>query len=312
MIVHFDGVDINARTGPGTFANRLARELFNQGHEVEFSQKKSKVSLVFIEPSGQKLANKIVQRIDGIWFKPDDFKVKNKRIKSLYESADSVIFQSCFDQQMITKWWGFRKNLTNHIVRNGIDITPIKNLTIPALEKLRHEYQMIFVCSANWHKQKRLSSNIELFKHLRQNYYVNSCLIVLGNNPDLIVADPHIFYTGSLSSDEYMQVYAISNWMIHLAWADHAPNVVVEALSQNTPVICSDVGGTKELIGDFGIVLKDEDYDYELYDYDNPPKIDVTQIQKLPEKNKLGKHVDIDIKNITKKYIDVFNELIGK
>lgn len=309
MIVHFDGVDVNARTGPGTFANRLARELFNQGHEVEFSQKKSKVSLVFIEPSGQKLANKVIQRIDGIWFKPDEFKIKNKQIKSLYQSADSVIFQSCFDQQMISKWWGFRSNFTSHIIHNGIDITPVKSITIPALEKLRSEYEMIFVCSANWHKQKRLSTNIELFKHLRQ-FYSNSCLIILGSNPDVIVADPHIFYTGSLSSDEYMQVYAISNWMLHTAWADHSPNVVVEALSQGTPVICSEIGGTKELVGGFGVVFKEQEYNYELYDYDNPPIVDIKQISRLPEKNTLGSHSDIDIKNIAKKYIDVFNATI--
>jgi glycosyltransferase involved in cell wall biosynthesis len=56
------------------------------------------------------------------------------------------------------------------------------------------------------------------------------------------------------------KVFAVADWMIHLAWADHCPNVVVEALSQGTPIICGEVGGTKEMIahGAYGVVLKDD------------------------------------------------------
>ena len=134
----------------------------------------------------------------------------------------------------------------------------------------------------------------------------------MGNNPDAIVASPHIFYSGPVGQDVYMQVYAAASWMIHLAWADHCPNVVVEALSQGTPVVCSEVGGTKELIGKYGIVLEEKPYNFELCDYDNPPKINIDQIEDLPNRNELDYNSisNINIEHCAKRYIDLFQKVI--
>jgi len=309
MKIHFDNVQFTSQTGPNCFANRLARQLFETGNEITTSCVGADISLVFIEKTGMKLAPIVVQRLDGIWFKPDEFHNKNKYIKSLYEMADAVVFQSKFDKSMIEHHWSVKN--TFEVIPNGIIQEPVKQLTIPKLAEMRASYDKIFVCSANWHPQKRLKSNVELFNHIRNNFYSNSCLIVLGNNPDYVVPSPHIFYAGSVDSTTYMQIYSVANWMLHLAWADHCPNVVVEALSQGTPVICSEVGGTKELVGDYGIVLKEKQYNYELFNYDVPPTIDVTQIKELPIKEQLDYKsiVDIDIATTTKNYLKLFNQL---
>jgi glycosyltransferase involved in cell wall biosynthesis len=189
---------------------------------------------------------------------------------------------------------------------------PLKELTIPALSKLVHDYERIYVCSSNWHPQKRLKSNVELYMHLREKR-PNSALIIMGKDPDVRVADPHVFYTGPVGPDVYMQVYAAASWMLHLAWADHCPNVVVEALSQGTPVACASVGGTKELIGSYGHVLQEQPYDYTLEDYDNPPMIDVRQVEDLPDRRDLDytSIADIDIKNVTRRYIELFESVLA-
>jgi len=310
MKVHFDNVNWKSISGPNTFAGRLARKLFEMGHEVCSTANGADISLVFIERSGAPLARKVVQRLDGIWFKPSEYETKNVGIKSLYHSADAVIWQSDFDKNMTTKWWQQPK--FGIVIRNGIDTTPVKELKIPALEKMVQDYERIYVCSANWHPQKRLGANIRLFEKLRKKR-PSSCLIVMGSNPDAIVASPHVFYSGPVSSEVYMQVFAAASWMIHLAWADHCPNVVVEALSQGTPVVCSEVGGTKELIGEYGIVLKDQPYNYELCDYDNPPSIDIDQIEDLPDRKELdyGSIPNIDIEHCAKNYIDIFHKVIS-
>lgn len=310
MKIHFDGVNWSSKSGPNTFAWRLATSLYRIGHDVvEEGNTGADVSLVFIEASGKPLAKKVVQRLDGIWFKPNEFHVKNTKIQDLYSKADCVVWQSEFDKTFTSKWFG-PPHLHGKVIGNGIELNPVKNITIPELAKIRSSYDKVFVCSSNWHAQKRLKSNIMLFDHLRRTQFPNSCLFVMGANPDVSTSDPNIFFTGSQPHEVYLQVFAVSNWMLHLAWADHCPNVVVESLSQGTPVICSDVGGTKEIVGEFGIILKDQPYNFELADYDNPPIIDYEKIGPLPNKETLGEHANIDIDKVATSYIELFKSLI--
>jgi glycosyltransferase involved in cell wall biosynthesis len=320
VIIHFDGVNLRSSSGPNTFAGRLAQKLFEMGHSVVLNPPHAAdVSLVFIEPTGQPLAPKVVQRLDGIWFRPQDFETKNVGIKGLYDRADAVVWQSQFDRGMTTTHWGFpsgrrfRGRLPpppDCVIHNGIRSAPAKEVTIPRLAEMRATYDRIYVCSSNWHPQKRLRANVELFDRLRQKH-PNSCLIVMGDHPDHRVASPHVFYAGSVGPDTYLQVYAAVDWMLHLEWAGHCPNVVVEALSQGTPVACSEVGGTKELVGGYGVVLKEAPYGYELADYDNPPPIDVAQVDDLPRRNDLdySSIADIDIGNVALQYVELFKRV---
>lgn len=321
MRVHFDNVNFSSRSGPNTFATRLAKGLVERGHEVNDTARDADVSLVFIEPSGSPLAKKVVQRLDGIWFKPTEYHTKNVGIKALFDHADAVVFQSSFDKDMVEHWWGLNSERQRQcvVIGNGIDLKHASEwsglaVTIPELAKIRSKYDRIFVCSSNWHPQKRLKANVQLFDHLRRTQFPNSCLFIMGSNPDVMTTDPHVFYTGPQPPEVYLQVFAVSDWMIHLAWADHCPNVVVEALSQGTPVICSEVGGTKELIahGAYGMVLKETKYNFELVDYDNPPDIDVTQVTFLPTRYEL--HYDaiptINIVDVVDDYVKLFKELV--
>lgn len=305
MKIHFDNANLRSTTGPNSFASRLAKELFNTGHTVVDKGGDADVSLVFIEPSGQQLARRVVQRLDGIWFKPDEFATRNAKIKALYHVADAVIWQSEFDRGMTNHWWDYPRS--GRVIHNGIEHKqPPEN---SAMKRLRTAYNKVFVAASNWHPQKRLRSNVEMFFHLK-NSFPNSCLIVMGMNPDCYVPNPDIYYTGSLAHEDCLSVYAVADWMLHLAWLDHCPNVVIEALSQNVPVICAASGGTPELVKQFGIVVAEQKpYAFELADYDAPPTIDVTSVLMLPDRTTLGPHIDINISSVAKKYIEVFESL---
>lgn len=313
MKIHFDNVSFSSRTGPNTFATRLAKQFIVDGNDVVDDGSIADVSLVFIEASGAKLAPKVVQRLDGIWFKPEDFhQKKNAKIIESYQASDAVVFQSQFDSTMCQKWFGVKERSV--VIRNGIAALPIKDPTkiAPGLMKIRSEYDWVFVCSANWHPQKRLKTNLEVFDHIRWVLGRKCCLIVLGANPDVYISDPHVYYAGSLPHEVCLQTFAIADWMIHMAWADHCPNTVVESLSQHTPVICSSVGGTKELIEGYGLVLDEPTYDFDLFDYDSPPDIDSLQIARLPNKQDLPLDFvkKIDMKHVAAAYIKTFEELI--
>lgn len=315
MNIHFDNVNLHSRSGPNTFALRLYDELILQNHKVNLTANNVDVSLVFIEPSGRTLSKTVVQRLDGIWFKPENYYTHNIAIKHLYHNASGVIWQSEFDRLMTTRWWNTPNN--GVVIHNGFTNNNYVQITHKFLNDIRSKYSQIFVCSSNWHPQKRLNSNIECFRHLKATQFPNSCLLILGTNISesalCINNDPSIIIFGDCDVQSCLQVYSLADWFIHLAWADHCPNVVVEALSTGLPVICSNTGGTKELVKDFGVVLNDAtEYDFELIDYERPPMIDVTQLKKLPAVLDLGDHANINIKDVAKKYIETFELILSK
>lgn len=303
MKIFFDNVNFSSNSGPNTFAYRLAENLNSRGHTIS-STPECDIHFAFIEQTQKKVSSsKLIQRLDGIWFKPDEFVKKNTNIKATYNAADYVIWQTEFDNRMITKFWG---NRSGEVIHNGITLTKVA-VTHPDLIHLKNKYEVIFVASANWHRQKRLKENIEFFNNFcRVNK--NACLLIAGSNPDHIVKQENILYVGNLDKNLLMQVYATSNWMIHLAWLDHCPNTVIEALSQNVPVICSEDGGTKEIVKEFGLVLPEQHpYQFDLIDYSNPPDINFN-IEKLPEIKVDPSHVDINI--VADKYEKCFTEIL--
>jgi glycosyltransferase involved in cell wall biosynthesis len=280
-------VNFGSRTGPNTFAHRLASELTNRGFEI-VDDRDYDTCLVFIEPSSRLIPGKrIIQRLDGIWFKPDEFETKNVMIKHVYDTSDHVIWQSNFDKMMTTRHWGDRAGT---VINNGISLS--QGRKDPGMEELRKKYDVIFATSANWHRQKRLKETIELVQNFL-NRGINGFLIVMGSNPDHVLNHPRIGYTGSLPHETCLSIYRNSDWLIHLGWLDHCPNVVVEALSVGCPVICTDSGGTKEIVKNSGLIIPESlKYDFELLDYDQPPGLSL-DISLPPRPDVDNSHLDI-------------------
>jgi len=304
MRIFFDNVDFSSRSGPNSFAHRLATDLVRKGHEV-CGPNVCDIHLAFIERLHQKNDTaKLVQRLDGIWFKPEEFLEKNVGIKKTYDETGTVVWQTEFDKKMITKHWGDKSGI---VIGNGIQIidTPV---THPTLLKIRGSFKKVFVCVANWHRQKRLRENTELFLKLQKTYQ-NSCLLVCGRDPDYVIKNPDIFYFGDLPHESLMQIYAISDWMIHLAWLDHFPNTVVEAISKGVPVIHTNSGGTKEVVKSSGLLIaENEKYEYNLIDYEDPPTIDTSDINKLPN-DVIVDQSHLDIRLVSTKYEKLFLSL---
>ncbi len=298
-----DNVNFSSSTGPNTFGTRLAEE-FVSSKKIQLVNKNENcdIFLCFIEPTIAPKANsKLVQRLDGIWFKPDQFQSHNELIKWAYHKSSAVIWQSQFDKNMTTKWWGQKKG---KVIGNGISLKDVE--ISDDVKALKDKFDKIFVCSASWHRQKRLKENTEFFL---KNAGKNDGLIVMGKNPDFTVQDSRIFYPGNLSHNQCLEIYKASDWMIHLAWLDHCPNVVVEAISQDCPVICTESGGTSEIVKNNGIVIPEKNhYNYELCDYDSPPEIDIPKFDRF-QKIKIKKEY-LSIKKVSENYIKLFENLI--
>ena len=304
--IHFSNVNWNSRNGPSSFASRIAEQFKSKDIEIVDKNSNYDIFLAFFEPSSQPRPGcKIVQRLDGIWTKPEEFLTRNKLIKFTYEHAHHTIWQSEFDKNMTVCHWGKR---TGTIIHNGI-LLEKKEVTNDELLKIRNRYDHIFVSSANWHRQKRLKENIELFLKIKEKMN-NSCLLVLGRDVDYNHRGNDVWYTGSIPHEICLQIYSMADWMIHLAWLDHCPNVVVEAISQECPVICSSSGGTKEIVKNNGLIItENQEYNYELVDYDDPPPLKLNNFN-LPSKPMINNSY-LNIDNTAEKYIKVFKSILG-
>lgn len=298
MKIHFSNVNFSSSSGPNTFAHRIASAFSDNGHEI-VGPSNYDIFLCFIEPATvPNPLKKFLLRLDGIWFKPEEFKTHNSKIKWAYDNCDHVIWQSQFDKNMTQKWWG---ETPGSVIHNGIALNKIKSWDKKVLS-IKNSFDRIFVCSASWHRQKRLKENIEFFLNHRNE---NDVLLILGNNPDVVVDNKYIVYLGHQTHDMCLQIYSIADWFLHLAWLDHCPNVVIEALSQGCPVICTDSGGTKEIVKNNGIVIKENNlYNYELTNYDRPYDLRIDGVDL--SRNILINNEYIDIKNVVRKYEELF------
>ena len=322
MKIYFDNVDFTSRTGPNTFASRLAKQLMYQGHTLA-DYYDYDVALVFIQATNKLNLNKLwLLRLDGIWSKPENFQNNNMALKMSYRYANGVIVQSQFDRLFIERHFGVRTN--TKVIYNGIDQLEIDNAIKKNdlnLDSLRSMYDKIYVCSANWHPQKRLNENYELLSYFRNELKQNACLIVLGSNPtqpENKSIKPYVYIAGNQEHEDCLQLYSQCDAMFHLAYADHMPNTVIEAVACGLPVYCSNIGGTKEIIetkfGTYGCILGEtKQFTYDLFDYDNPPKLDFQKQQfDLKQNNDILNIIKerINIKNICNEYIEMFEKIL--
>ena len=138
----------------------------------------------------------------------------------------------------------------------------------------------------------------------------DSHLIVMGHAPDHILNRHDIFYTGNIKHELCLQIYSAADAMIHMAWLDHCPNVVVEAISQDCPVICTNSGGTSEILRSGGYVVKEiQKYNYELLDYDNPYDLNLDCLKGLDISKIEVDKSRIDLLSVADKYEKV---LVGR
>lgn len=308
MKIYFDNVNFDSSSGPNSFGARLANQFDKMGHEiVKENHLPYDVFLSFIQQTERsKPYSKKVLRLDGIWFKPENFEANNLAIKHAYFSFDHVIFQSEFDKKMVEAHFGKRSDCS--VIHNGIEIEKKEPIS-----QFVHGNEKIFVCSASWHPQKRLKDNILLFNQIRKGLLEkkeDARLYILGANANFDGLLPgqleNVFYLGQQKHETCLRLYSTAEYFIHLAWLDHCPNVVVEALSQGCPVICTDSGGTKEIVQKNGIIVPEtKEYKFELTDYDSPYPIDFSGFV-LPDSRPPVDSGHLEIEKVAEKYIGTF------
>ena len=105
--------------------------------------------------------------------------------------------------------------------------------------------------------------------------------------------------------EQLISVYKASDTFIHLGRYDNCPNVVNDARACGCDIVCSEVGGTKEIAGIGSIVIEDY-WDYE------PEEVNI--LRPLDFNKMYINHCDmpIDMVQVTRKYSDFFSEIVNE
>ena len=288
MKVHFDNVNLGSSSGPNSFASKLVTQFKKRGVGIT-PLSEADISLCFIESKNFNLNKPRIQRLDGIYFNTDfDYNKQNVNIKKVYDDSDAVVFQSRFNQELITRYFGEPRQY--QIIHNGADIEAIEE----APRIINNKYENIWCCAASWRPHKRLSENIRYF--LEHSGHKDA-LFIAGNVPEQEkVQDSKIIYMGNVAQRHLYSLYKVSRYFVHLAWLDHCPNVVVDARASGCQIICSNAGGTVEIAGEDAIVIDEEEWDFKPVKLYEPPRLN------FEKKLNNSLHTDYNMDSVADKY----------
>jgi len=282
MNILLDNINLQSSSGPNSFAQKLSKYLSKKGHSLSLGNRPfADIRLCFIESRMKPSDIPLVTRLDGIYFNTTaDFQKQNANIFKTYNNSNGIIFQSHFNKELTTRYFGPHKN--TQIIHNGADTELIEKTSAHSLAVEGD----VWCCASSWRPHKRLKENIRYFL---EHSGANDILIVagkVGNISEDLSKDKKIMYVGNLSYEQLLSVYKSSKYFIHLSWLDHCPNVVVDARASGCQIICSSTGGTKEIAGKDAIIIKEEEWDFMPINLYDPPILNFN--------NKIDNKWDID------------------
>ena len=213
----------------------------------------SDIHLIII--SGKMKPNcKNVVRIDGVYYDLGRLKL-NGPIKSTVRKADGVVFQSEWCDKFVTGMLQVSPNRST-VIHNGVNQSALSDITAN-----KHNFDKVFVCCSSWRVNKRLKSIVQAFVEVAKEYPTTGLFII--GKPDYECSHPNVKYFGKLHGPKLWSAYKSSDYMCHICHLDACPNSVVEGLSIGLPVLCNNIGGTPEIVGESGIILPiDKPFDF--------------------------------------------------
>lgn len=318
-----------SKGGPSIFMDRLKKSL----KKISFT----KISY-FFDPSIDVsiFANRVrnpwkkpyVMRVDGMYH-GSHMSIKEKReknnpiIEGINESI-GIIYQSKYSEFLINKFFDINESIPSTIINNGINVIEYNKKGKNLRKKLGiNKEDLVFISSANWRPQKRLDSIIKLFLKFKKKYKKKTYLIIIGNvnTNKYDNLSKNVIFTGKVNNIDLPNWYRTGDICIFLSLIDNCPNTVIEALASNLPVLCTNLGGTKELIEltKGGIVSNaDRTFNLKKINLNNPPlpngqRIfkDLLRIVKL--RKKISKEMDlneININQVSKHYYNFLKKII--
>ena len=247
--------------GPSVFKNKLIKKLNLIGYSLTHDPNEyADMELGFISFKSEKAKKKIL-RLDGVYYQKHQISM-NKEIAYNIKKADGVICQSSFSKQMIEKMICKLSSRTE-IIYNGTDISVASN----AIANKRFS-NLQFVMCADWRNTKRPISSVNgFYKWVKDNNRHDARLVIIGDFSKYINTidkdiKKYLVCLGDIKNNDIYSVFKSSDFMIHLCFIDSCPNAVVEGLACDLRVLCTNLGGTMELVRESGVVINCDKFNF--------------------------------------------------
>lgn len=144
-------------------------------------------------------------------------------------------------------------------IGNGVDITEFRNL------HHHRENQFVHVANLRWQKgQEYLIDGFALFLKKYPDYK----LVVIGEGPeqntlqskcDALGISDRVEFKGTQGREAIVQELNRSKAFVLTSVSEGFPKVIIEAMATGTPVISSDAGNIKKVVGNVGIIFPMKD-----------------------------------------------------
>jgi len=207
----------------------------------------------------------------------------------LYNLSDFVIAVSNYQKHRIARYILSRKKIS--VVRNCIELPEVDNLTaLSVREKYGLPEESIIIASAGRFSREKgqiylIKAAFELLEHNKKLYF-----IMFGDGPDyhklkMLVNNSdysnHILLPGH-EAEVLKYIKGGVDMVINPSLSEGLPNIILESMALEVPVIASDVGGVSEIVSnnETGILVNSKDH----------KKLAVA-IKSLLENNELAKNI---------------------
>lgn len=307
------------KTGKGKFTARLVEAWQKMGMDITPDPKaKADIALHIGRCNYSSKAKKHVLRVGPANINTNmNWRKINKEKARSVKIADAIVYQSRYSKKIYHKLV-CHPHKPETIIFNGADSVDYD------VEPYTSNFKINFLASTRvWLKQKRLKTIIRSFLEAQID---NSYLIICGDTCGVEKKYEHhdnILFIGPVSDMVLAKLYRLCNAMIHITWLDACPNSVVEALVAGCPVICTNQGGTSELMfandetyTACSVIPSDKPFEYKPVNLDKPPKSDDMKLMLRLAMNKYAidpvrvKAPHLHIDNIARQYISFFEKIL--
>ena len=261
---------------------------------------------------------RVIIRFDGVGIdNSKNPKQTKKSLETILKKGNFIVFQSEFCRSFFKNEFGFLPN--NNVIYNGAyKCLSLKDHNLKKLKErlsvpIEEEY---FVVAGRFTGRKRIKETINCISNLKKYN-----LVVLSNVPkNEKIFNKRIKYIGFKGSYLANQIICNSKALIHMDRYDWCPNIVVSAIANKVPVICSNYGASSELVKNNGVIVNE-------YPKDTPHNLEGIKFvnqSKFPEelfyealiniRNKViydGISNKFDIKVCAKNYFKTFNKYLN-
>lgn len=244
-------------------------------------------------------------RLDGCYYVDNRIPLNADIIKS-FRHANEVVFQSKFSRKMCSNILKISAKKCP-VIYNGLDFDFVGSVKPdPAVPPGS------FVACADWRDNKRPRSTVLGFLEATTTEH----LYMIGDGVKDPVKHSRVHYLGKLRSEQIIAIMKSCRYQIHLCHIDSCPNAVIEGLVCGLNVLCSNLGGTPEIVNDDGVIINSDKWDWSIiskkHKFDTvKPSLVAAGIEKLKTKQRPIR-ADLNIENVAKKYYTLLESMLWK